>query len=73
VRFISGEPDKVTQAERTVLSARGLGAEAGLRLSCQILCEQDMHLIADSRVSTSGRPDAGPRPTDGIEPPPVWT
>jgi hypothetical protein len=55
------------------LSARGLGAEAGLRLSCQILCEQDMHLIADSRLSTSGKPDAGPRPMDGIEPPPVWT
>jgi ferredoxin len=73
VKFISGEPDKVTQAERTVLSARGLGAEAGLRLSCQILCEQDMHLIADSRLSTSGKPDAGARPMDMIEPPPVWS
>jgi ferredoxin len=73
VKFIEGEPDKVTQAERTILGARGLGAEAGLRLSCQILCEADMHLIADSRLSTSGKPDAGARPADVIEPPPVWT
>jgi ferredoxin len=73
VQFVSGEPDKVTQAERTVLSARGLGAVAGLRLSCQILCDHDMHVIAESRLSTSGKPDAGPRPEDGITPPPVWT
>ena len=73
VRFISGEPDKVTQAERSVLEARGLGGTAGLRLSCQITCDQDMHVIADSRVSNSGRPDAGPRPADEITPPPVWT
>ena len=73
VRFISGEPDKVTQAERTVLSARGLGAISGLRLSCQITCDHDMHVIAESRLSTSGKPDAGPRPADQITPPPVWT
>jgi ferredoxin len=73
VQFISGEPDKVTQAERTVLGARGLGATAGLRLSCQMTCDQDMRLIADSRLSTSGKPDAGPRPGDAIEPPPIWT
>lgn len=73
VRFIAGEPDKVTSAERTILAARGLGAEAGLRLSCQIYCDRDMRLLAESRLSTSGKADPGPRPTDGIEPPPVWT
>jgi ferredoxin len=73
VRFLSGEPGKVTQAERTVLSDRGLGATAGLRLSCQITCDQDMRLIADSRLATSGKKDAGPRPADEITPPPVWT
>ncbi|MGD0541221.1 MAG: 2Fe-2S iron-sulfur cluster-binding protein [Tepidisphaeraceae bacterium] len=73
VRFISGEPGKVTQAERTVLSARGLGAELGLRLSCQITCNHDMHVIAESRLSTSGKADPGPRPADQIQPPPVWT
>jgi ferredoxin len=73
VRFISGEPDKVTQAERTILAARGLGATAGLRLSCQITCDQDMHVVADSRVAGSGKMDAGDRPKDFIEPPPVWS
>jgi ferredoxin len=73
VKFISGEPTKVTQAERTVLSARGLGGEAGLRLSCQILCDQDMHVIAESRLAGSSKKDVGPRPTDGITPPAIWT
>ena len=73
VKFIEGEPDKVTQAERTVLAARGLGAENGLRLSCQITCDHDMHVVAVSRFAGSGKKDAGPRPADQIEPPPVWT
>jgi Na+-transporting NADH:ubiquinone oxidoreductase subunit NqrF len=73
VRFISGEPPRVTQAERDVLSARGLGAEMGLRLSCQIVCDHDMHVVADSRLSTSGKSDPGKRPADEIQPPPIWT
>jgi ferredoxin len=73
VKFLSGEPTKVTQAERTILSTRGLGGEVGLRLSCQILCENDMRVIADSRLSTTGKPNAGPRPANEITPPPVWT
>ncbi len=73
VKFISGEPEKVTQAERTILSARGLGAEVGLRLSCQINCDADMHIVAESRLAGSGKKDVGPRPTDSITPPPVWT
>jgi ferredoxin len=73
VKFIAGEPDKVTQAEREILSSRGLGAEIGLRLSCQINCDKDMDLVADSRLAGSGKKDVGPRPTDAITPPPVWT
>ena len=73
VRFIEGEPDKVTQAERSVLDARGLGGTHGLRLSCQITCDHDMHVVAESRLAGSGKKDTGPRPADQIEPPPVWT
>jgi ferredoxin len=73
VRFIEGEPEKVTQAERTVLAARGLGGELGLRLSCQITCDQDMRVIAESRLAGSGKKDVGPRPADEITPPPIWT
>ena len=73
VRFIEGEPPKVTQAERSVLAARGLGGTHGLRLSCQITCDADMRIIAESRLAGSGKKDAGARPADQIEPPPVWT
>jgi ferredoxin len=63
VEFVSGEPATMTEAERSVLAARGL---TGVRLSCQILCEQDMTVRAISRLAGSGRKDAGPRPTDAI-------
>lgn len=72
VQFVSGEPDKMTQAEKDVLSARGLLDQKGLRLSCQILCDHDMTVRAVSRLAGSGRADAGKRPEDQITPPPVW-
>src|SRR3982751_2894147 len=72
VEFIDGEPEKMTEAEKQVLAARGL-PQPGLRLSCQIVCAHDMSVRATSRLSTSGRPDAGKRPADEITPPPVWT
>jgi ferredoxin len=70
VEFISGEPDKMTEAERAVLAAKGLTA---VRLSCQILCEHDMSVRCISRLAGSGRVDAGKRPEEAITPPPVWT
>lgn len=73
VQFVQGEPERMTQAEKDVLAARGLDAHAGLRLSCQILCENDMAVKAVSRLAGSGRVDAGRRPADEITPPPVWT
>lgn len=73
VQFINGEPEKMTEAEKAVLIARGLRDTPGLRLSCQITCDHDMEVKAISRLSTSGKPDAGKRPEDSITPPPVWT
>ena len=69
VEFLAGEPDQMTTAEKTVLAARGL---AGVRLSCQIVCDHDMTVRAISRLAGSGRKDAGHEPTVGIEPPPEW-
>lgn len=69
VQFVSGEPEKMTEAEKSVLAARGL---TGVRLSCQIACDHDMAVRAISRLEGSGRKDAGPRPADTITPPPVW-
>ena len=65
VVFLDGEPPTHTQAEVTVLAARGL---TGVRLSCQILCDHDMTVRAISRLAGSGRPDAGPKPQPFIEP-----
>lgn len=68
VEFVEGEPDKMTKAEKDLLAARGL---AGIRLSCQINCDQDMTVRAISRLEGSGRQDCGGRPADEIQPQPV--
>jgi ferredoxin len=73
VQFIAGEPEKMTEAEKQVLSSRGLIGQSGLRLSCQILCDHDMQVRAISRLAGSGRADAGKHPEAQITPPPVWT
>ena len=73
VQFISGEPQKMTQAEKTLLAERDLRRHAGLRLSCQIQCDHDMSVRAISRLAGSGRSTPGDRPADQIMPPPVWT
>ncbi len=69
VEFVSGEPTQITEAEKTVLAAKGV---TGVRLSCQIVCDHDMSVKCISRLAGSGRADAGKRPTDAIAPPPVW-
>lgn len=69
VEFVHGEPDQMTVAERDVLTARGL---SGVRLSCQIACDHDMTVRAISRLTGSGRQDAGHEPAAAIEPPPEW-
>lgn len=71
VEFVSGEPDTMTKAEKTLLAARGL---SGIRLHCQMLCDHDMTVKIISRLAGSGRADAGKRPADAIQPEPVdWT
>jgi ferredoxin len=70
VEFVAGEPDRMTEAEKAVLAAKGL---TGVRLSCQMTCDADMTVRLISRLAGSGRADAGKRPADDITPPPVWT
>jgi ferredoxin len=69
VEFISGEPSRMTVAEKERLEAKGL---SGVRLSCQILCDHDMAIRAISRLEGSGRPDPGPPPEPYITPEPEW-
>jgi ferredoxin len=68
VEIEEGAPETMTEAERDILKTRGLYGQG--RLSCQILCEADMALRPSRTVSSSGL-EAGPRPADGLEPPPV--
>lgn len=72
VQFVSGEPTKMTKAEQDLIALRGLAQHPGVRLSCQILVEQDMTVKAISRMQGSGRSTPGDRPTDGLAPTPEW-
>ena len=65
VEFLAGEPSSMTLAEKTKLEERNL---SGVRLSCQITCEQDMTVRAISRLAGSGRPDPGKTPEPTIQP-----
>ena len=69
IEFIAGEPARMTKAERTKLDEKGL---TGVRLSCQITCDDDMTVRAISRLAGSGRPDPGRTPDPAIQPPPEW-
>jgi len=69
VEFIDGEPNQMTQAEKTCLSAREL---SGVRLSCQVLCDGDMSVRAISRFAGSGRKDAGSPVSPELTPAPTW-
>lgn len=69
VEFVEGEPAAMTVAERDKLAERGL---QGIRLSCQLACDQDMHVRVIHRLRDTGRPDAGGAPSPEITPPPEW-
>ena len=68
VEFVSGEPSRMTKAERVKLDEKGLSG--AVRLSCQITCDADMTVRAISRLAGSGRPDPGRTPDPAIQPPP---
>jgi len=70
IEFVSGEPSRMTVAEKTKMAEKGL---SGVRLSCQITCDGDMTVRAISRLAGSGRPDAGRTPEPTIQPPPEWS
>ena len=65
VEFLAGEPSSMTPADKTKLEERNL---SGVRLSCQITCDQDMTVRAISRLAGSGRPDPGKTPEPTIQP-----
>ena len=72
VTVLEGSASPMTVAERDVLTAKGLWGTPGLRLSCQMTMIGDLGVRAESRLAGSGRKDAGKRPAEVIEPPPVF-
>ncbi len=72
VEVLDGEPSRMTEAEKATLAAREID-QPGIRLSCQLLCEQDMTVRLISRLAGSGRKDQGGAVAEAIEPPPQWT
>ena len=70
VEFITGEPQKCTQAEVDVLERKNKLGE--FRLACQCLVNEDMHVRVLMKFSESGRPDPGQRPENEITPAPEW-
>ena len=72
VKFVAGEPDRMTEAEKETLRVREV-SDPGVRLGCQIACQSDMTVELISRMEGSGRSDQGSPVADQIEPEPVWT
>lgn len=70
VEFLAGEPDTMTQAEKTRLSADP-NLYGSVRLSCQILCEHDMAVRPVLTMKNADVENPGKRPEDHITPEPV--
>ncbi len=69
VEFVDGEPNQMTLAEKDCLQQRGL---AGVRLSCQVQCNEDMSVRVVSRLEGSGRADQGSPVADELPQETVW-
>jgi len=72
VNFLVGEPNRITQAEKDTLAVREI-SDPGVRLSCQITCDDDMTVEIISGLAGSGRNDQGSAVADEMVPDPIWT
>lgn len=70
VEFIAGEPEVISRAEQDKLAERELLGE--VRLSCQILVEEDMTVKPLMMVEEMGWSDPGPPPEETVTPIPDW-
>jgi ferredoxin len=69
VELIDGDAGEMTNAERERL-AREDQLEPDIRLSCQIMCTSDLTVRVINRLSETDLSDAGPRPSEELEPKP---
>lgn len=70
VEFLEGEPEDMTQAELSLLQMRDLVGK--VRLSCQVLVEEDMKVRPALTVTGSKANSAGGKPEEEITPEPFW-
>lgn len=70
VEFIAGEPGVISRAEQDKLVERELLGE--VRLSCQILVEEEMTVKPLMMVEEMGWSDPGPPPEETVTPIPDW-
>lgn len=70
VEFESGEPERMTKAEKGKLREKELYGQ--VRLSCQIPVDRDMRVKPLMLGSEQGWPDTGPEPATEITPTPEW-
>nr|MCS5629637.1 2Fe-2S iron-sulfur cluster-binding protein [Pirellulaceae bacterium] len=63
VEILGGDAGEMNSLEEETLTARDL---LGVRLSCQVLCNNDLQVRVLKRLEGSGRGDAGNRPADDI-------
>jgi ferredoxin len=70
VEFITGEPSTMTKAEYSKLKEKGLLGQ--YRLSCQMLCTQDMELTALMMLENQSWTDTGPQPAATVMPEAQW-
>lgn len=67
VQLIEGDAGEMTEAEVTRL-AREDELEENARLSCQIMVQNDLTVKVLRRLSLTDLSDAGPRPSEDLEP-----
>ncbi len=70
VSFIGGEPDTMTQAEYSKLKEKELLGQ--YRLSCQIVCNQDMDILAPMVLENQNWTDTGVQPDPEVKPEAHW-
>lgn len=67
IEIIDGNAGDMTSAERERL-AREDELAPNVRLSCQIMCQNDLTVRVINRLSETDLSDAGPRPSEELEP-----
>lgn len=70
VAFEAGEPQVMTRAEHAKLVEHGLLGQ--YRLSCQIVCDQDMSVRVIMTKESEGWTDTGPPPAAQVTPEADW-